>query len=190
MLLYRVIGWDQQAPEGSPGHPLYVDRSRQGAGRADNPQHYAALYVSETPQGAVGEVFGDLATWTEAMFTTPWLPGGRRALATFETTRDLRVLDLDDSHVLARLNVRPTDVVGRDRERSREVALQVWSTGDWDGLRWWSWWRPAWRNQVLWSPELIWPLDIVDVTLLTLDHPAVRTAASVLPRPRQEGGDR
>lgn len=185
MLLYRVIGWDQQAPEGSPGHPQHVDRSRQGAGRADNPLHYAALYVSETPQGAVGEVFGDLATWTEAMFTTPWLPDGQRALATFETTRGLRVLDLDDSHVLARLNVRPTDVVGRDRERSREVALQVWSTGDWDGLRWWSWWRPAWRNQVLWSPEMTWPLDIVDVTALTLDHPAVQTAASALPRPRE-----
>lgn len=185
MRLYRVAGWDARAGAGTSGHPLFVDRSRQGGGRADNPAQYAALYLSETPQGAVGEVFGDLDTWTDGMFATPWLPGGCRALVTVDTTRDLHTLDLDDGHVLAELNARPTDVVGRDRERSRELALQVWSTGEWDGLRWWSWWRPVWRNQVLWSTDsTAWPLEVTDVTPLELDHPAVETAASMLPRPR------
>jgi hypothetical protein len=61
------------------------DAARTAGGRADNPQHYQALYVSESPQGAVGEAFGDLAVWSEAMFAVPWLQGAERALATFET---------------------------------------------------------------------------------------------------------
>lgn len=117
------------------------------------------------------------------MFATPWLPGGRRALVTVDTTHDLHTQDLDDGHVLAELNARPTDVVGRDRERSRELALQVWSTGEWHGLRWWSWWRPVWRNQVLWCQDrATWPLEVVDVAVLDFEHPAVQTAASMLPR--------
>jgi hypothetical protein len=80
--LYRVVPWLPDAEPGQPGHPLHVDASRQGGGRADNPRHYRALYLSETPQGAVGEVFGDLAVWSQEMFDVPGLTGSMRALAT------------------------------------------------------------------------------------------------------------
>lgn len=185
MLLYRVIAWRDGAGVEEPGHPLHVDVSRQGGGRADNPSHYEALYVSETPQGAVGEVFGDLAAWSAAMFVVPWLPEGGRALATFEADPPTEVLDLDDPHTLVAMNAKPTDVIGRDRERTRELALSVWMQGAWEGLRWWSWWRPAWRSQVLWrsvSDSPPWRFSLMSVEPLDLDHAAVRITAHVLRR--------
>lgn len=185
MLLYRVVPWVETAAPGEPGHPLYVDVTRQGGGRADNPRHCQALYLSESPQGAVGEAFGDLISWGAGMFAVPWLPGARRALATFEADPPPDVLDLGDARVLLDLNARPTDVVGRDRERTRELALSVWCRHRWDGLRWWSWWRPVWRNQILWAglgAADPWPLDVVHVEELHLGHEAIRVAAEFLRR--------
>jgi len=188
--LYRVVPWLPSASLGQPGHPLFVDVSRQGGGRADNPRHYQALYVSESAAGAVGESFGDHLDWSHEMFDVPWLAGANRALATFRADPPPKVLDLDDPSVLLRLGARPTEVVGRDRERTREIALAVWLESRWQGLRWWSWWRPAWRNQVLWaSPEAAnpWPLEVVEVEELALSHPAVVLAADVLKRRLQTG---
>jgi hypothetical protein len=183
--LYRVVPWLEAAEAGEPGHPMYVDVSRQGGGRADNPRHYQALYVSESPQGAVGEAFGDLASWSDAMFDAPWLDGGAKALATFAVEEALAVLDLDDAQVLLDLGARPTEVIGRDRERTRELALSVWLQRRWEGVRWWSWWRPAWRNQVLWAPlgqVAPWTLHVVRVEPLSTTHGAVQLAAEFLRR--------
>lgn len=183
--LYRVIPWLAAAEAGEPGHPLYVDVSRQGGGRADNPRHYQALYVSESAPGAVGEAFGDLAVWSEPMFAVPWLPGAVRALATFQADPPPTVLDLDDAAALLERGIKPTEVVGRDRERTREIALSAFFEHRWLGLRWWSWWRPTWRNQVLWGPPdavAPWTLEVASVEPLDLHHSAVRVAADVLRR--------
>jgi hypothetical protein len=141
--------------------------------------------VAETPQGAVGEVFGDLAEWSNAMFPVPWLSGAERAVATFRVEPAPNVLDLDDPQVLVALNARPTDIIGRDREKTRELALRVWLTQRWDGLRWWSWWRSAWRNQILWAepddPEP-WNFETVAVEPLEIDHDVVQLAAEFLRR--------
>lgn len=177
--------WLSEAERGQPGHPLYVDPSRQGGGRADNPRHYQALYLSESPQGAVGEVFGNLAVWSQEMFAVPWLTGASLALATLHADPPPEVLDLDDPSVLVTLGVKPTEVVGRDRERTQEIALSVWLENRWQGLRWWSWWRPAWRHQILWAPLDVadpWPLTVAHVEPLHLQHPAVRLAAEMLRR--------
>lgn len=185
MPLYRVVPWVEDAPPGEPGHPLFVDVTRQGGGRADNPRHYRALYVSESPQAAIGEAFGDLGRWSTDMFDVPWLEGGTRALVTFHAPQALAVLDLDDAQVLLELNARPTDVIGRDRERTREIALTIWLQRRWAGLRWWSWWRPSWRNQVLWAAvgeAPTWPLEVQGIEPLTLEHDAVRIASEVLRR--------
>lgn len=183
--LWRVMPWLPDAEPGQPGHPLYVDPSRQGKGRADNPRHYQALYLSESDRGAVGEAFGNLAVWSQEMFTVPGLDGASRALATLEADPPPDVLDLDQASVLVELGVKPTDVVGRDRERTQEIALSVWLENRWQGLRWWSWWRPIWYNQILWAPlddADPWPLTVVDVEPLHLQHPAVRSAAEMLRR--------
>ena len=183
--LFRVIPWLADAERGQPGHPLYVDVTRQGGGRADNPRHYQALYLSESAPGAVGEAFGDLATWSEAMFAVPWLPGAVRALATFQSDPPPAVLDLDDASVLVARGIKPTEVVGRDRARTQEIALSAFLEDRWHGLRWWSWWRPVWRNQILWAPLDAadpWPLAVVEAEPLHMRHPAVLVAAEVLRR--------
>lgn len=185
MHLYRIVPWIESASRGEPGHPLFVDVSLQGGGRADNPRHYQALYVSETRQGAVGEAFGDLTDWSDRMFTVPWSKEAERVLVTYEADPPPEVLDLDDAEVLWKLNAKPTDVVGRDREKTRELALEVWFQRRWAGLRWWSWWRPSWRNQILWA-ELDdhdpWPLEVVDLERLWTGHEAVQLAAEFLRR--------
>lgn len=183
--LFRVIPWLAEVGHGQPGHPLHVDASRQGGGRADNPRYYQALYLSESGPGAVGEVFGDLATWSKKMLTVPWLPGAARALATFRADPPPKVLDLDDASVLVARGIKPTEVVGRDRERTQEIALSAYLENRWQGLRWWSWWRPSWRNQILWAPLDAadpWPLTVVEVEPLHMQHAAVRVAAEVLRR--------
>lgn len=47
----------------------------------------------------MGEVFGDLPTWSEETFTFPLLPGSRRAPGTYRLPDRLRLLDLDDPAV-------------------------------------------------------------------------------------------
>lgn len=185
MYLYRIVPWIESASKGEQGHPLFVDVSLQGGGRADNPRHYQALYVSESPQGAVGEAFGDLTDWSDQMFEVPWSKDAERVLVTYEADPPPEVLDLDDAEVLWNLNAKPTDVVSRDRETTRELALRIWFQRRWAGLRWWSWWRPAWRNQILWA-ELDdndpWTLEVVDLKRLWSGHEAVQLAAEFLRR--------
>lgn len=188
MRLFRVFPWVSDAKPGDPGHPLHVDVSRQGSGRGDNPGHYQALYLAESPQGAVGETFGDLIEWTPEMLAIPWLPDAVRGLATFEAEPPLNMLDLDNCDVLVDFNIRPSEVAGRNRERTREITLQIWLRDRWEGIRWWSWWRPEWHNQMVWAaisltdPPWIDRLEIDNIDRLTIDHPAVQLAAEVLRR--------
>jgi hypothetical protein len=193
MRLYRVAwvdpGWARRSPE-DPFHPLFVPLDRQGGGRFDNPHLYAALYSSTTPQGAVGESFGNSAVWIEAEITRP-KDGHPRCLVEFEIPDDTVLFDLDDPPVLVELAIRPSDVVRRNRDRTREIAQVVWRQMPASGVRgftWWSYWRPEWTVVVLWSANLDAPwfpfASIVDVTPLAIDHPAVQVAADVLPRER------
>jgi len=55
-LLYRCFGWLRAANLREPGGALYVPRDHQGAGRHDNPDLYGALYLSESPVGAIAEL--------------------------------------------------------------------------------------------------------------------------------------
>jgi hypothetical protein len=135
----------------------------------------------------VGEVFGDLSIWASNAFDYR-RSDNRRCLVTYELDDTRTLLDLDDSATLTSLALRPTDVVKRNRDRTQEVALQLWldreRTGH-AGLTWWSYWRPEWTVSVLWSNDLdnsFAGLDVVEVELLTSDHPAVQIAADVMHR--------
>lgn len=108
-------------------------------------------------------------------------------LVTLET--QLRLIDLDDASALQRLALRPSDVVRRNLDKTREVALRLWLEDHEhvDGLQWWSYYRPEWRLVMLWSsslksPEWFSSVEAVRVESLEIGHPAVELAASVLPR--------
>jgi hypothetical protein len=175
--LYRVFPWLDQAAAGQPGHPLYRPRV-QGAGRVDNPENYRVLYASDSPIGAIAEAFGNHSVWTEDLFIIPSLPGALRALATFEARR-VKTLNLDDAQALLDRGLRPSDVVTRDRSRSRSWALLVFGERKWDGVRWWSHQDPDRGAYGLWRTS---DLRVLDITFLDIEHSAVTEAAASLNR--------
>jgi len=177
--LHRVCPWVPRAPEGHPGHPMYVPRP-QGQGRADNPEHYLVLYLSDSAAGAVGEAFGNFAIWSDELFGgPPVLPESQRALAIYDLDDDSPILDLDDAAALLRLELRPSDVVSRDRKTTQAWALRIYQEGTWVGIRWWSRWEPTWGSCALWD---LAPLRLHDVTSLSRDHLAIAQAARALNR--------
>jgi hypothetical protein len=199
--VYRVFPHDPTALAGQPGHAEYVPML-QGGGRLDNPGQYSVRYFAESPAGAVGERFGELAHWVPAMFRQPSREGRERrlALATFELPASVRILDLDDAAVLLERDLRPTDVVRRNPAVTRAWALRIHqessgrssggssarSSGGtsgrggrrWDGVRWWSWYRAEWPIVGIWDGAV----ELLDVQPLTLSHPSVHEAAGLLAR--------
>lgn len=185
---YRIAPYVAAASSGQPGHPLHIDPAWQGQGRADNPSLYRALYFSESTSGAVAETFGDLSVWSEEMFEVPFLVDGRRALVRLEVDlSDEERIDLDDASILVQRGLRPTEVVGRNRDRTRQVAADLYLDGIRE-IRWWSWWRPEWRNRVVLAPLadaapfVAW-VTVTQIEQLTLGSPAVAAASEILRRP-------
>jgi hypothetical protein len=178
---FRCLWYDEDARSPHvPGHPLYV-YPRQGAGRVDDPRHgYRVLYVGESEAGVVAEAFGDYAVWTRALlFAPPHLPGGFRAIVEYDVPTT--VCDLDDAERLVALGLRPSDVVSSDRERTQRWARDVYDSGEFDGVSWWSRRDARWTSTGLWAYA---DATVADVTVLfDLTHPAVTEAAAVLLRP-------
>lgn len=182
MLAYRIFPYLKHAAPGESGHPQYLHKP-QGAGRLDNPGYYDLWYLALSPAAAVAEVFGDLRRWSEGMFEVPYLPGGRRALATFEIPDELSLLDLDNAQNLVDLHIRPTEVVGRNRAASQNWALRAFnqqnSVGSrtWAGVKWWSFHRPHWEVLGIWeAPGETAPLTLRNVEDLHLSHLHVQDA--------------
>lgn len=184
MLLYRVFLYDPAAAPGNSGHATYLHRP-QGSGRWDNPAIYDAWYLSPAAEGAVGETFGNLFTWSAEMLEHP--SGLRRALATFSVDDDLPVFDFDDATNLHRLGMRPSQVVIRNKSftQGKAATLFAETTADgrrrWAGVSWWSYHRPTWRNIMLWTkPTEASGLALQHVEPLTLDSVPVVEAARAL----------
>lgn len=186
MLLYRVFLHDPQAAPGDSGHPTYIHRP-QGAGRWDNPDLYDAWYLSLTPEGAIGETFGNIPTWSDEMIDHP--TGLRRALAVFSIPDELPIFDFDDPENLLHLGMRPTQVVIRNKTFTQNKAAVLHQerytdgSAQWAGLKWWSFHRPTWNNLMLWStPAAPAPLKLQDIEQLTIATPTLIDAANTLSR--------
>lgn len=186
MLVYRVLPYDPAARLGESGHPDFVYQPAQGVSRLDNPASYTTWYFGHTPEVAVGESFGDLASWSDDMFETPWLPSGRRVLGVFDISDETPLLDLDDAANLVERALRPTQVVTRVRAVSQAWALSIFreerhGARRWAGVRWWSYRRPHWTVFGLWNIE-----DgavqhrLVEAQTLSRTHPAVVSAQASL----------
>ena len=188
MLAYRIFASVPTASPGTPGHADFTPTG-QTSGRWDNADAYRICYLSLTPEGAVGEVFGDIPQWKPGMFQAPYLPGSRRELAIFEIPGSLSILDLDDAQTLVEQSLRPTQVVIRNPGFTQGFALRAFrqrtqsGARRWDGIRWWSFHRPYWPLVALWiAPGDRSPLNLLRVEPLDLDHAAVRDAAKALAR--------
>lgn len=181
MRSYRVFPYLPTARPGEPGHPLYVPRP-QGAGRIDNPDLYDAMYLGDRPVCAVVETFGNLKTWMPKMFRTPHVPGGTRALVTYELPDATPVADLDDPAVLVALGLRPSRVATRQRAVTQAWARALFERRQWIGVRWWSYYSPDWYVYGLWECGAV---RATNVEVLAIDHPVVVEAANFLHRVRR-----
>lgn len=177
-----MFPYRSSSASGEPGHPMYEHRPQRG-GRADHPDYYV-WYVAHQAEAACGETFGNLSSWTDAMFEFPAVPGARRALGVYELPDDLRICDLDDPRRLVEVGLRPTQVVARNLAVTSDWAHRIWSMRTdaidgrkWQAVQWWSFHRPHWTVVASWEvPRL------VEVQSLALDHPAVVAAAKSLNR--------
>lgn len=184
MHLYRVFPHLPSAGPGEPGSATYLHRP-QGSNRLDNPAIYDAWYFGLTPEAAVGEVFGDLAVWRDEMFELPILAGSRKVLGRYTVPDGVGVLDLDDAKALAHRNLRPTQVISRNRPVTQTWALDIYREDKWEGIRWWSFQRPHWTVVCLWSGiASTCPATFVEHDDLHLDHVAVVDAATSLHKHR------
>jgi len=176
--LYRVFPHLAAAGKHDLGGALYVPP--QGGGRIDYPGIYSVLYLSDAAAGAIAEAFGRFPEWTHAILEgSPSIPGSVRAIARYRLAEDAPICNLDDSEQLLALGLRPSDVVNRDYTRSRAWARRIYDQGKWSGVRWWSYYAPAWSSFGLWDVK---GLTLDGVTPLTLDHPALVEASRTIVR--------
>jgi hypothetical protein len=182
--LFRVFTYLDSAPEDEPGGALYIPP--QGGGRIDNPGAYSTLYLSDSPAGATAEAFGRFPEWTFSILEgSPALPGSARALARYRLDGEgagdgaPAICDLDDPARLLALGLRPSDVVSRDYAVTRAWARRIYQQGSWIGVRWWSYYSPAWASIGLWNRE---NLVLEDVVRLRLNHPALVEAGRTIMR--------
>ncbi|MDQ1689167.1 MAG: hypothetical protein QOK42_2142 [Frankiaceae bacterium] len=162
------------------GHPLYVF-PRQGAGRVDDPEReYAVLYACDSAAGAVAEALGDYARWTPAVLAPPPAAPRGSALALVQISGEPEILDLDDPSVLVKEALRPSGVVSRDRTATQAWARRIHDRGRHAGVSWWSYRDPRWAAYGIWDRAALSVARTPEP--LTMDHPAVLEAASVLPR--------
>jgi hypothetical protein len=155
---------------------LYVPT--QGRGRIDNPDDYAVLYVADAAPGAVAEVFnfGDYRQkWTNAMLRSR--RGAYMSVATY-ALKDPNVLcDLDEASRLVQLELRPSQVVTYNYAVTKTWAKHVYDSKQFIGVRWWSYHDARWGSLGIWKKN---ELKCTAIERLTLDHPAVVEAASIL----------
>jgi hypothetical protein len=175
--VHRCFAWDRRAKPSEPGGALWVPRALQGDGRHDNPEQYGCLYVAEHAAGAVVEQLARFRgnVLVPAMLTRRGLPLG---VAAIELDAAARLVDLDQPAVLARLELRPSQVATRHRDVTQPQALAIHAAGA-DGIRWWSTFEASWCNLTLFDRG-VRRLRHADVTALGPDHPALAEALDAL----------
>ena len=173
-MLYRIFPFDPSADEGEPGHASFAPRSNYG--RVDNADRYRVLYCSSDPAGAVAEAFGRYPVWDAD--TLRRVDGRGYAIARF-TTQAERVIDLDDAATLAAHDLRPSNVFTRNRDVTQAWALRLFDAGIFDGVAWWSYYKPEWSSVGIWNQSV---LRLAAIERLSLRHEAVVEAAREIVR--------
>lgn len=176
--MFRVFPFLPKAGSKQPGGGLFIPG--QGGGRLDNPELYSVLYLSHSPTGAIAEAFGRFPEWNVGLLEgSPSLPGSFRAIGRYQLSDRVAVCDLDDPAQLIRLNLRPSEIVVRDYNRTRAWARRIYQQRKWGGAQWWSYYDSRWTSVGLWD---ISKLSLADVEILSLDHPALLEASRTIVR--------
>jgi RES domain-containing protein len=183
MRAYRIAPWNADARGDQLLGGLEAVRPGQQSGRWDNSRLYGALYLSLSQAGAVAEVLGNHAEWVDELFESPGT-GLRRHLLTVEVADQVAgaLVDVDDASFLSDRGLRPSEVAGRSRARTRTLAADLFAEGA-PGIRFWSYHRPEWTNVVLFVPPVTAPtVRVVAAEAMHLDLPCVAAASEMLCR--------
>jgi hypothetical protein len=178
--LFRVFDWDGSSAGRRDGGPLFVARTRQGAGRHDAPALYGAWYCALEPVSAVAESIQYLrgSRLTDADFRR----AGNvvKALVGLRLDPGVPLIDLDDPSELTRRGLRPSRVATMDRPVTQRIAASIFEEGA-AGLRWWSTLEAAWTNVTLFHERALPRVAIEQATRpLTVRMPEVQAAAAHL----------
>jgi hypothetical protein len=170
-------------PTRSPAAPWSTNSSSAAPpATTDATTHRGYLALSQA--GAVAEVLGNHAEWVDGLFDVPGL-GLRRHLLTVEIDDTIvaRIVDVDDARFLLDRGLRPSEIAGRARTRTRSLAADLFSEGA-TGIRFWSYHRPEWTNAVLFVPPFTPDhVGVASAEEMHLDMPCVAAASQMLCRP-------
>lgn len=177
---WRVFPWDPGAPPGARFSASHVPEPT-GRGRFDLPRDLSpVLYLAETGSHAVGEM---LQAWRGQRLHSAHLIRAGLPLALVEVRVPPaslgRLADLCEPAYLAATATAPDATASRSRERTRPIARAAWDAGH-HGVRWWSSFWGDWHTVVLFTRRLAGKLRLGEPAVLTLEHPAVTEAASLL----------
>jgi len=91
----------------------------------------------------------------------------------------LKLANLCEAGFLADSRIQPDTTASRHRHLTQLVARAVWDAGH-HGLRWWSSFLGDWHTVVLFEARMSGGIQFGEPEVLTVDHPAVETAAGLL----------
>lgn len=175
MKLYRVFPHDPNVGAHEPGGALFSAPCANN--RLSNPSLFSELYFSDSPVGAVAEAFGRLDVWSSTVLERN---GRRYALAAYEFNDEERLCDLDDAARLLALRLKPSRVVARDRRVTQAWAARIYGMRKWSGIAWWSRYDSRWQSVGIWDRKRV--TVVGETEELTLEHPMITEAATILPR--------
>lgn len=180
MDLYRVFPWRPGSKDREFGGAFFVARDKQGQGRHDLPKLDGVFYCSQEAVSAVSEFIQAFRgqSITEAHFERP--DGLVLAIACFDLDRSARLIHLDDPDILARLKIRPSMVLTRNREITRAISERLYTEGN-DGFLWPSALEASWINATLFESRVRKKLSITQPPRpLSLETPEVVEATTFL----------
>lgn len=107
------------------------------------------------------------------------MPGSVRAIAEYRLDDNTAICNLDDPAQLLALGLRPPEVVSRDYQTTRIWARKLHDQRRWAGVKWWSYYSPAWSSFGLWDLgslrlETVRPLRLSDAEVLEAGRTIVR----------------
>lgn len=180
---WRVFPWHPGAAPGTRFSPSHVPEPT-GRGRFDLPRDLSpVLYAAETPDHAVGEL---LQPFRGRRLQPSHLTRAGLPLAIVELHVPLdsarKLADLCDASHLAATDTAPDATASRVRGTTQPIARAAWDAG-YHGIRWWSSFWGDWHTLVLFTARSAGDLRFGAPEVLTVGHPAVAEAASLLGMP-------
>lgn len=128
-MLYRVFPYLPGRGPLEPGGPLHVPRDSQGSGRHDNPERYAAMYLSRAPEAAVAERIQAFRGQSMTNRDLGRADGSVYALAAMDDGSLGGLVDLDDPTQLALRELRPSTMATRNRGTTQRISLSIYEEG-------------------------------------------------------------